>query len=140
MQLSKEKIKEIADNLETGFRCFLNIETHEIVTLPDENKHPDMETEAWKEDMEKVENDPAQYKEIESMSSSDSYQVMEDFIDSINDESMKSKLTQAIEGHKPFANFKFQIDRSGPFREMWFAFRTQKTIEWVKGQFNADML
>lgn len=140
MQLSKETIKEIADNLELGLRCFVNIETHEVVAMPDENQHPDMETEAWKEEMEKVENDPEQYKEIESMRSSDSYQVMEDFVETIDDAFLKGRLTQAIEGHKPFANFMLQIDRSGPYREMWFAFRTQRTIDWVKDQFNADML
>lgn len=140
MQLSKETIKEIADNLELGLRCFVNIETHEVVAMPDENKYADMETEAWKEDMEKVENDPEQYKEIESMRSSDSYQVMEDFVETIDDAFLKGRLIQAIEGHKPFANFKLQIDRSGPYREKWFAFRTQRTIDWVKDQFNADML
>ena len=134
MQVSNEKLKEIADNLDTGFRCYFNIETQEIVTFPDEDRFPDMDTEDWKDDMKKVKKNRKKFKEIESMDSSESFKIMEDFIDSIDDETLKSRLTQAIEGYKPFANFQFQIDRSGPFREMWFAFKANKMIEWVNDQ------
>jgi len=140
MQISKEILQEIADHLDTGFRCFLNTETHEIVTYPDEDRFFDMDIKIWKEEIKKVKKAKKKYIEIESMPSSESFKVMEDFIDSIDDKSLKSKLFQAVEGHKPFANFKFQIDKSGPFREQWFAFKNNKMIEWVKDQLNTDIL
>ena len=46
----------------------------------------------------------------------------------------KRRLLQAIEGTKPFAKFKHQIENSGPERELWFAFRRKKNIEWIQEQ------
>lgn len=139
MQVPTKTIQEIAETLETGLKCFINIETHEIVTLPDEDRFSDIDAEIWQDDIDKVNTNPEKYKEIEGMTSKESYRVMEDFIDSVDDKALKSKLIQAMEGYKPFANFKLQIDRSGPYREKWFAFRKNKITEWVIDQLIAEM-
>jgi len=59
---------------------------------------------------------------------------MEEFVDSLEDNTTKMRLLDALRGKKPFANFKYQIDNSGDYRELWFAFRLEKTIEWIRTQ------
>ena len=78
MQVSNETLQEIADNLEAGLRCFLNKDNHELVTFPDEDRFLEMDTEVWQDDIGKIDKAPDKYIEIENMSPSDSYRVMED--------------------------------------------------------------
>lgn len=68
--LTNEQIKEIAEQLDCGFRCFWNKETGELIITPDTSKHPEMDTEAWSDELEKLENNFCDYYEIDNLSSS----------------------------------------------------------------------
>ena len=140
MEVPKEILNEIADSLDAGFKCFIHRDTFEVVTYLDPDRYPDMDPKDWKEEISKVKKNKKKFMEIESMESSDSFRVMEEFADTVNDNTIKIRLITALEGHKPFANFKIQIDNSGPYRELWFAFRTEKNIEWVQNQLRIDSI
>lgn len=60
--------------------------------------------------------------------------MMEEFANSVVDPSVKMRLLTALEGPKPFANFKHQIANLGEWRDLWFRFQRQKNIEWVAEQ------
>jgi len=51
------------------------------------------------------------YIEIESVSSNESYKVMEEFIDSLPDNKIKRDLEYAINRAKPFRNFRYELDK-----------------------------
>ena len=139
MEVSKEILNEIADSLQSGFKCFIHRDTNEVVTYMDPDQFPDMDLKVWKEEINKVKKNKKKFIEIERMDSSDSFRIMEEFVDTLDDNSTKIRLLTALEGHKPFANFKLQIDNSGKYREIWFAFKQQKTIEWVLDQLNLEI-
>ena len=65
-----------------------------------------MDTEVWQDDTGKIDKAPDKYIEIENMSPSDSYRVMEDFVYSIDDKFLKNKLAQAIWGHKHLRQYR----------------------------------
>jgi|SRR5688572_20420993 len=134
MEISREIINDIADSMEAGFKCFLHRDTLEVVTYLDPEQNADIDTKDWKEEMSKVRRNKKKFVEIESMTSSDSFKVMEEFVDSLENNSTKVRLLTALEGQKPFANFKHQVDNSGEYRELWFSFRRQKNIEWIQNQ------
>ncbi len=134
MEISKEILNDIADSMEAGFRCFLHRDTYEVVTYLDPEQHPDMDPKDWKEEIGKVRRNKKKFIEIENMTSSDNFRVMAEFVDSLENNSAKVRLLTALEGQKPFANFKLQINNSGEYRELWFAFRREKNIEWVRDQ------
>ena len=134
MAVSQEKIKEIADLLECGFRAFIHKTSHEILSFPDNSNSYDMDMEPWTEETDKLESDRMSYMEIDNMSSRDGFKVMENFAASLPENYTRTKLFQALEGKKPFANFKIQIDRSGGYRDMWFDFRKERLIRWVERQ------
>ena len=140
MEVPKEILNEIADSLDAGFKCFIHRDTFEVVTYLDPDRYPDMDPKDWKEEISKVKKNKKKFMEIESMESSDSFRVMEEFADTVDDNTIKIRLITALEGHKPFANFKIQIDNSGPYRELWFAFRKEKNIEWVQSQLRIESI
>ena len=138
MEVPKEILIDIADSLESGFKCFIHRDTFQVVTYLDPDRYPDMDPKDWKEEISTIKKNKKKFIEIESLVSSDSYRIMAAFADSVDDKIIKIRLITALEGHKPFANFKFQIDNSGPYRELWFAFRKEKIIEWVQNQLSIE--
>ena len=129
--LTQIQIKEIADQLDFGFRCFWNQDNNELVFIPDLIKHPEMD-EFYQDDIEKVDCNFGNYVEIQPMESYESFQIMAEFIDSLQySNKLKNKLTFALTKKKPFREFKFTIDNSGPFRQQWFDFKNKKLKEWV---------
>lgn len=140
MEVPQDILNDIADNMEAGFKCFLHRKTLEVVTYLDQDQYPDMDSEVWQEEIDKIFNDRENYIEIENMNSSESFKAMEDFVETVDDNILKIQLIQALENKKPFKNFKYQIDNSGGYREQWFAFRTNKNIDWIKRQLNIDPL
>jgi len=134
MEISKEILNDIVDTMEMSLKCFLHRETFEVVSYPDPEEHLDMDPEDWEEAIGKVKKNKKKFIEIEAMTSSGSFKVMEEFIESLDNSDTKIRLVTALEGRKPFANFNHQIDNSGEYRELWFAFKRQKSIEWVQNQ------
>ncbi|MCX6238718.1 MAG: UPF0158 family protein [Bacteroidia bacterium] len=135
--LTQEQIKEIAEQLDCGFRCFWNKHDGELLFIPDTMKHPDMDTEAWSDEMEKLDDNFFDYKEIDQLESSDSFEIMADFVETLSDSNnLKNKLIDALNRGRPFRGFKFVIDNSGEYRQKWFDFKNMKMQKWVIDRFN----
>jgi hypothetical protein len=130
--LTPEQIKEIAEELELGMVCYIHKESKELVIIPDLRRF-DGDSEYWEKDIERIEENPDDFHEIGPPKSHDSFRFMEEFTASIPDSAIRLRVTlmDALEKKKPFREFKFEIDRSGEFREIWFAFKDQKMINWV---------
>lgn len=131
---SKEEIKEIADQLDMGFNAFYQKDTGELIFVPDLDQFYGMELEGWKEDFDKLKKGKKKFIEIGRMSSNDSFRVMQDFAEQVDDDSIRSMLLEALGRRKPFSNFKDASDSSGDYRELWFAFKDKRNIEWVENE------
>jgi Uncharacterised protein family (UPF0158) len=134
LTFTKQQIKEIADQLDCGFRAFYHKQNGELIFVPNTEKHYDMDTEAWQEELDKLEENFLDYKQIEAMESSDSFTVMEDFAEQMNDTTLQEKLFNALNRKHPFREFKFVIDNSGEYRNAWFDFKNKQYFEWVENQ------
>ena len=132
--MNPDQIKEIADNLEMGNRCFIHKQTEEMKFVPDFDANPYFDPETWEEEIEFLEGDLDEYLEIENMTSAESFNIMKDFIDIIDDIDVKYKLTKALQKPKPFGNFKAAIDHSGDYREKWFKFKEEAFMTYVRDQ------
>jgi len=109
-------VKEIAEYLEMGHIVFVNPKTLKIDSVP---KNYDSFATGYKFNYKKVQD----WIEIEPLESHESYEIMESFVKNLPVGKEKEKLANAIEGHKPFANFNHLIHNSGE-RENWFNYRT----------------
>jgi hypothetical protein len=135
--LTEQQIKEIAEQLDCGLRSFWHKPTGELLFVPDLNNNPFADAEFFEEDLEKLDNNFKDYIEIEKPNSSDSFEIMANFTEQLNDnEKLKNELIKALNKKKPFREFKFVIDNSGAYRQQWFDFKNAKLKQWVKDKFN----
>jgi len=134
MKPSEELIKEIADNLDCGMKCYFNIKSGELRTIINMDSWELAEEEPWEEDINEVEKNREDYFEIEGMSSHESFNLMVDFADSIDNLKLKERLIKVLNRPKPFKNFKWEIDNSGEYRQHWFDFKKMRYIHLVNEQ------
>ncbi len=133
MKLSKQQIIKIADELDCGMKCYFNIKTGKIMSLIDSDDWFDDEENPWSEDLQEIEKNKKDYFEFEKMASRESFIVMADFTETIDDLAFQEKLIQSLNKSKPFRNFKWLIDNSN-YRQEWFDFKKSRYIEFVKKQ------
>ncbi len=133
MKLPPEKVNEIAQELQCGLRCFVHLQTGELVSIPTEEGLDNTDSELWQDTITKLDQDFSDFVEIEPMSSREAFQVMEDFTET-TPRSLKARLLDALDRKKPFQHFKTIVDNAGVFRQQWFAFRDNRWEEWVRQQ------
>ena len=134
MKISDKIIKEIAEYLDCGMRCFLHKKTKNLITILDKDDWFDDDAGDWAEDIEEIDSNKADYIEFEKMDSKDSFRVMADFAENVDDTKLQERLINALNKPKPFRYFKWEIDNSGEYREKWFDFKNMRYIEYVKQQ------
>lgn len=128
----REVVQMIAGDLSGDHICFYNPDTLEVRDIP-KSFYCEIDFEEGVEDFDdeygldlsfmKWEN----RVEIEPPESHKSFEIMEDFVNQLKNKKEAYKLTQALNGHKPFANFN-RIIHNSDYRDEWFAFR-QKELE-----------
>lgn len=130
-----ETIKEIAQQLDMGMKCFYHKATGELESYPDELRgHAGFDEEMWEEVINKVEENYADYIRFEAMESRDSFGVMEDFISMISNENTRLRFEDAIGYKKPFQNFKQLLQNYPDLQNQWFVYKDQRYIEFVQEQ------
>jgi Uncharacterised protein family (UPF0158) len=131
--VSQKEIQEIAEQLDCGFNCFLNIKTNKLLFFPDED-NGFSDTKFWKEEKKELKKDFENFKEIDKPDTRNLFEMMESFVENeINDENFKNELFFILKANKPFRNFKFKIDNS-EYRENWFAYKAKWVQEYVQAE------
>ena len=122
-------IKNIAQELDCGFDCYLNVKTNEVIAIPGISYISDLDDfeEAFEEDFTPMENNKTDFIKFDVLESFESFKIMELFVHQLTDQNLKAELGNILENKKPFQNFKNKIDQSH-FRQDWFDFK-QKEIE-----------
>lgn len=132
--LTDHQIKEIAENLEFGMRCFFNKKTGEIKSVINPEHWMLTGEELWEEELEEIEEHREDYIEFEGLDSRDSFEIMEDFTEIVKNRHLKEKLLGALNRPKPFQHFKRVLDQAGESRKEWFDFRRKRYEDWVREQ------
>ena len=126
-------IKEIAQELDCGNECYFNQKTNEIICIPNADlmatAGEDYYKEMFREDFKKIESQKKDLIKFEVLESFESFKIMEDFKNQVEDDKFERDLERALNRRKPFQNFKNLIDNSD-YREKWFQFK-QKEIEKI---------
>ncbi len=136
-QLTPMQIRDIAEELDMGNRCYFHKTTHKLLFIPDFDNNFYAEREFFEEELDELENNFDEYLEIEKPNSNDSFEIMLNFVESLEDKNnLKQQLANVLQKSKPFRQFKFLIDNSGPYRQQWFDFKSQQLQLWVLDKFN----
>ena len=132
MKLSDQQINEISEELECGMRTYLNIETNEIKTVLDWDDCAN--DEFWEEEMKKIEDSPDKFIEFYKMDSAQGLRVMQDFVETVEDDVLRKKLESGLRLSKPFRNFKNIIDDENEFCRKWLDFKHTAYVDFVREQ------
>jgi len=136
MDVSKDKlkqmIKEIAEHNDCGMDAFVNKESFKIIYIPNEFNYDLADSEEFYESaLKEIDENYHLIFKIKPPSSSETYVIMEKFVDKIYDSNLRTALINALNRRKPFANFKYLIDNSN-VREDWFNHKTDELEKRVK--------
>ena len=133
--LPVEKVREIAEMLDSGHICYLNPDTNETVFVLNPAswaffEEPDTDAK----DLEKVDS-WEKFIKLVPPESFESFKFMESFGDELpeGETSLRNKLVWALSHSHPFARFKAVID-SCPYREKWFAHKQRCLEAYVKDE------
>ena len=129
-------VKEIAEQLDCGFRAFIHKTTGQLLFIPDNYNYPDIDLSSWDKELEQLENNFTDYHEIEKWTSSEAFEIMSEFSVHLTDKDLQSRLFDTLRKNKPFKEFKFVIDNSGDFRQQWFDFKNKWQEDFVARQLN----
>ena len=129
----RELVHSVAENIDCGFVCFINPETLEVEEVPksmiDDPFEFNLITGMNRTNETFLHEEWESFISIEPRESSESFNIMEKFVDEVNDKSLKNKLINALNNQRPFANFK-NIAENSNYRKEWFAFK-QRQLEMM---------
>lgn len=131
MKLTNEQIDKIADELDSGMICYINLDTGEYRVILEYDDMYDVE-EFYEEEMKEIEKNIDKYFQIKKMSSSEAYRVMESFVNSIQNREKQMKVKEILNRKSPFANFKEEIEYDDKYRQKWFNHKRRKYNEYVR--------
>jgi len=129
------KAKEIAEELDMGFRAFIHKTTGALIFVPSEDDLENMEADAWEEELKLLKKQRKSYEEIEKWSSSEAFNMMRDFTEQLTTApQLKNNLAYALNNRKPFGHFMAIIHDSGEYRDQWFDYKLKWQMEFVAKQ------
>jgi hypothetical protein len=124
----EDLVPKIAEIIDSGLVCFLNRDTLEMEevskTLVEDPEEFEALTGETAESMNLKYTDWENYVTFGPLESHESFQIMEEFAENMEDKKLKSELLNALNQRKPFAKFKNTIENSR-FRQSWFDFKKQ---------------
>ena len=138
MKPTEKQIEEIADYLDCGMRCYFNLKTGDIKILPNFDDWLGADEEPWQDEIRKIDEAGGDCLEFEGFETHESFQIMIDFAERIEEPKLRDELIKILNRPKPFRNFKWQIDRSGVYRQQWFDFKKMRYVNWVKEQIDLN--
>ncbi len=119
----EEIIKEIAELLDIQEVVFLHKETHEILAYPIADGPTDEEFDYIEQEvMEVINADPDNYIRFDPLNSRDSFQMMEDFVETIKNVRLKNRLIDALSIKKPFRSFRNAVEDE-EILDDWYAYK-----------------
>jgi hypothetical protein len=129
-----DNIKEIAEQLDFGFRAFIHKTTGQLLFVPNENDFPDFDLDSWDKELEQLKNNYTDYHEIDKWTSSEAFEIMNDFAEQLTEKNLQDRLFNALRKNKPFREFRSVIDNSGDYRQQWFDFMDKWQQDYVARQ------
>jgi len=109
---------------------YLDLKTGEILLISD--YMGDEETHKLRD---KIDEEPKRYELVPKAEPHESYEDMEDFITTVEDEHLAELFEVAIDGKGAFRRFKDVLARYPEERERWFRFKDEqmqkRALEWL---------
>ena len=126
-----EALEDAFENNAPEVHSYLHLTTGEVLRVVDGVADPQMHV--------RIASD-GNYLRIDPVSSREQYRWMERFIPMVDDNDLRGKLTQAIDGKGAFRRFKDVLMSYGTERERWFAFRSERLRTFMEAWLSAHAI
>jgi Uncharacterised protein family (UPF0158) len=126
-----EALEDAFENNAPEVHSYLHLATGEVLRVVDGVADPQMHV--------RIASDGT-YLRIDPVSSREQYRWMERFIPMVEDNDLRGKLTNAIDGKGAFRRFKDVLMSYGAEREKWFAFRSERLRTFMEAWLSAHAI
>jgi hypothetical protein len=126
-----EALEDAFENNAPEVHSYLHLTTGEVLRVVDGVADPQMHV--------RIASD-GNYLRIDPVSSREQYRWMERFIPMVEENDLRGKLTQAIDGKGAFRRFKDVLMSYGAERERWFGFRSERLRTFMEAWLSAHAI
>jgi len=126
-----ESLEDAFENNAPEVHSYLHLTTGEVLRVVDGVADPQMHV--------RIASD-GNYLRIDPVSSREQYRWMERFIPMVEEDELRGKLTQAIDGKGAFRRFKDVLMSYGADREKWFTFRSERLKTFMEAWLSAHAI
>ena len=125
-QLEDKILNQIVEDLELGYNVYLHKINKSTISIPKSDDEEELK-EYFGEEIKTIKSDKKNYLLIEPLSSKQVFQIMENFVYELEENSsLKNRLLFAFQNKKPFQNFNNIINNDEHYRQDWFKFKTKE--------------
>src|ERR1700750_2872524 len=124
-----EALEDAFENNAPEVHSYLHLGTGEVIRVVDGVADPGTHA--------RIATDPT-YLRVDPVSSREQYRWMERFIPIVDEEPLRSKLLQSIDGQGAFRRFKDVLMAFPVDRERWFQFRSERLRTCMEGWLDAQ--
>jgi hypothetical protein len=140
ISISDEIIEEIAERLDCGMKCYLDLSSAAIIAVINDEDLIDADTETPDNEIKQIRESPSNYIEFHQMNSRESFNVMMDFAMEISDNRFQTQLIKSLNSSSPFRSFKSKLESSGSYRQKWFDYKRNRYHDYVKMQIPNELI
>ena len=124
--------KNITEQLELGSKVYLNLNSQNILAIPDFTQF-DENYDLWKDELMELKKNRKNWTEITKWNSEEEFEFMKDFVkNEVTNENLQNELTNALQNSKPFHNFKLLVENNEKCRQKWFDFIAKKHQTFIE--------
>lgn len=90
--------------------------------------------------LDQLEQTPERFVEVERVHSSESFRIMQDFVETVEDEKIVEALATALEKRRPFRQFKDALHNYPDELTRWYAYHEMRLKEIAEAWLEAERL
>ncbi|MFT4760269.1 MAG: hypothetical protein ACI9XO_004884 [Paraglaciecola sp.] len=128
--LEQSAIREIAIEIARGNICYIHKISAKITTIDQSIEDPKM-IAAQEKKQATLERDIKKYLKIENLSKQEQWVIMKDFLDDINDKSVRKQFSNALNRKNPIRNFHQAIESDMELSLHWKSFNLSEYEAWI---------
>lgn len=122
---------DIIDLLDEGEIVYLHRKTYELLSYPDPQRWGETEyIDLIEEVKARAAAEPDMFVALDPPDPRDSFRIMEDFVFTVDDEQLRSRLLEALDSKKPFRYFRTAVEDSA-MKDAWYDFKDARMKAWV---------
>ncbi len=134
MSLTKIQITEIAENLDAGLHCYVDLNEWTVESIPDPNRHS-RDDERWTAEDEGPIETPQDNRRLlilRGVPKMENQQIMQRFIPTIDSRTVQDQLRAATKKKRAYKKFKDVLYKFPTVQQDWFDFNISALSDYIE--------